>query len=186
MVYGRVVPSGLSAEESERLQLSLYAVVADARPHGEPSASNIVAVGYVAGIRRDASVPALLVAMPALRHALPTACHHSAPAVEVGSVRRSLRGEFHTIGGTWGRTVELAVSSTTAASRCNPRSFARLIGDFRNAALNCQRARWAAAGRRVAPGPDGPRIAGGLRASPRAAVAAPVRRCERIWSVTEA
>jgi len=73
--------------------------------------------------------------MPALRHALPTACHHAAPAVGVGSVRRSLR-EFYTIGGTWGRTVELAFSSTTAVVRCNPRNVARFIGDFRNAALN--------------------------------------------------
>jgi hypothetical protein len=28
-------------------------------------------------------------------------------------------------------------SSTTAAFRCSPASFARFIGDFRNAALNC-------------------------------------------------
>ncbi len=74
--------------------------------------------------------------MPALRHALQTACVHPAPAVGVGSSRRSPRGEFHTIGGTWGRTVELAFSSTTAAFRCSPRNFARFIGDFRNAALN--------------------------------------------------
>ena len=60
----------------------------------------------------------------------------------MGSLRRSLRGEFHTIGGTWGRTVELAFSSTTAAFRCNPRTFARFIGDFRNAALN---ASWSSA-----------------------------------------
>ncbi len=31
----------------------------------------------------------------------------------------------------------LELSSTTAAFRCNPRNFARFIGDFRNAALNC-------------------------------------------------
>ncbi|WP_373061476.1 hypothetical protein [Gemmatimonas sp.] len=36
------------------------------------------------------------------------------------------------------------------------------------------------------PGPDGPRVEGGLRAAAWAAVAARVRRCARIWSITDA
>ena len=45
---------------------------------------------------------------------------------------------------------------------------------------------WAAAGRRVAPGPGGPWVEGGLRAAALAAVAARARRCARIWSITDA
>ncbi len=36
------------------------------------------------------------------------------------------------------------------------------------------------------PGPDGPRVDGGLRAAAWVVVAARVRRCARIWSITEA
>ena len=32
---------------------------------------------------------------------------------------------------------DAALRSATDAFRCNPRNFARFIGDFRNAALNC-------------------------------------------------
>ena len=48
-----------------------------------------------------------------------------------------------------------------------------------------QGAQWIAPGRRVGPGPDGPRVDGRLRASAWAAAAARVRRCVRIWSITD-
>ena len=45
---------------------------------------------------------------------------------------------------------------------------------------------WTTVARRVAPGPDGLRVEGGLRAPPGAAVDARVRRCVRIRSITDA
>ena len=58
-------------------------------------------------------------------------------------------------------------------------------GTWAGRRVEAQRAWWAAAGRRVAPDPDGPRVEGGLRAAALAAVAARVRRCARIWSIMD-
>ena len=66
----------------------------------------------------------------------------------------------------------------TDAHAERPRTWAGRRGE-------AQRVWWAAAGRRVAPGPDGPRVEGGLRAAAWAVVVARVRRWERIWSITD-
>jgi len=60
----------------------------------------------------------------------------------------------------------------------HPRTWAGRRGE-------AQRAWWAAAGRRVAPGPDNPRVEGGRRAAAWAAVPARARSCARIWSITD-
>ena len=65
----------------------------------------------------------------------------------------------------------------TDAHAERPRAWAGRRGE-------AQRFWWAAAGRRVAPGPDGPRVEGGRRAAAWAVVVARGRRCARTWSIT--